>query len=128
MIVVAKVGTSSITGDTGEIDASAVGKFCAEVVRLRQAGHRVVMVTSGAIAAGLPALGMSAVRPRDAVTLQAASAVGQSRLMRVYDAALAEGGNVTMPLCKTFWSQKFGMLTDRFGVAWMVNVVAEPPK
>ena len=52
------------------------------------------MVTSGAIAAGLPALGLSAVRPRDAVTLQAASAVGQSRLMRVYDAALAEGGLV----------------------------------
>jgi glutamate 5-kinase len=50
------------------------------------------MVTSGAIAAGLPALGLSAVRPRDSVTLQAASAVGQSRLMRVYDEALARGG------------------------------------
>jgi glutamate 5-kinase len=94
MIVVAKVGTSSITSDSGEIEDSAVAGFCAEVVRLRQAGHRVVIVTSGAIAAGLPALGMSAQRPRDAVTLQAASAVGQSRLMRVYDAALAEGGLV----------------------------------
>ncbi len=50
------------------------------------------MVTSGAIAAGLPALGFDATRPRDAVTLQAVSAVGQSRLMRVYDVALAEGG------------------------------------
>jgi glutamate 5-kinase len=92
VIVVAKVGTSSITRDTGEIDEEAIGKFCAEVVTLRRAGHRVVMVTSGAIAAGLPALGLSAVRPRDAVTLQAASAVGQSRLMRVYDGALAKGG------------------------------------
>jgi glutamate 5-kinase len=92
MIVVAKVGTSSITSDTGEIDEEAIGKFCAEVVELRRSGHRVVMVTSGAIAAGLPTLGLSAVRPRDAVTLQAASAVGQSRLMRVYDAALAAGG------------------------------------
>ena len=38
-------------------------------------------------------------------------------------AALADGGQVQMPLAKTFWSPKFGMLTDRFGVAWMVNVV-----
>jgi glutamate 5-kinase len=92
MIVVAKVGTSSITDESGEISGSAVAKFCREVVSLRQGGHRVVMVTSGAIAAGLPALGFDAARPRDAVTLQAVSAVGQSRLMRVYDVALAEGG------------------------------------
>lgn len=38
-------------------------------------------------------------------------------------AALAEGGKVQMPLGKTFWSPKFGMLTDRFGVGWMINVV-----
>lgn len=39
-------------------------------------------------------------------------------------AALTDGGKVTMPLGQTFWSPKFGMLTDRFGVGWMVNVVA----
>ena len=38
-------------------------------------------------------------------------------------AALSEGGTVTMPLGKTFWSPRFGMLTDRFGIGWMVNVV-----
>ena len=38
-------------------------------------------------------------------------------------AALAEDGLVTMPLEKTFWTPKFGMLQDRFGVGWMVNVV-----
>ena len=38
-------------------------------------------------------------------------------------AALAEGGLVTMPLEKTFWAPKFGMLQDRFGVGWMVSVV-----
>jgi len=37
-------------------------------------------------------------------------------------AALSEGGQVTMPLTKTFWSPRFGMLTDRFGVGWMINV------
>ena len=37
-------------------------------------------------------------------------------------AALAEGGQVKMPLAKTFWSPRFGMLTDRFGIGWMVTV------
>lgn len=41
-------------------------------------------------------------------------------------AALADGGQVTMPLCKTFWSPRFGMVTDRFGVSWMVIVPGEP--
>lgn len=40
-------------------------------------------------------------------------------------AALAEGGKVTMPLGKTFWSPCFGMLTDRFGVNWMINVAGD---
>ena len=43
-------------------------------------------------------------------------------------AVLADGGNVTMPLSKTFWSQKFGMVTDRFGIEWMVNVAGEQSK
>lgn len=41
-------------------------------------------------------------------------------------AALADGGQVRMPLTRTFWSPRFGMLTDRFGLRWMVNVMAEP--
>ena len=36
-------------------------------------------------------------------------------------AALAEGGTVSMPIAETFWSPRFGMLTDRFGISWMVN-------
>lgn len=39
--------------------------------------------------------------------------------------ALAEGGKVQMPLGETFWSPRFGMLTDRFGVGWMVSVETE---
>lgn len=41
-------------------------------------------------------------------------------------AGLAEGGEVQMPLTKTFWSPCFGMVTDCFGVGWMVTVAAEP--
>ena len=37
--------------------------------------------------------------------------------------ALAQGGQITMPLAKTFWSPRFGMVTDRFGLGWMVSVV-----
>ncbi|WP_309387736.1 VOC family protein [Cerasicoccus frondis] len=42
-----------------------------------------------------------------------------------YFAALTEGGTITMPLGKTFWSPCFGMVTDKFGVSWMVNVFQE---
>lgn len=38
--------------------------------------------------------------------------------------ALAAGGKITMPLAKTFWSPRFGMLTDRFGIGWMVSVMS----
>lgn len=40
--------------------------------------------------------------------------------------ALADGGQITMPIGKTFWSERFGMVTDRFGVGWMVNVDSAP--
>ncbi len=86
-LVVVKIGTSSITTTEGVIDTAAVEKLCGEVHAARADGHRVVVVSSGAIAAGLPALGMA--RPRDIATLQAVAAVGQSRLMRVYDEVLA---------------------------------------
>ncbi|MGI9023706.1 MAG: glutamate 5-kinase [Acidimicrobiales bacterium] len=92
MIVVAKVGTSSITDENGEIVTAAIDKFCAEVAGLRSRGDEVIVVTSGAIAAGLPALGLTAVATSDTATLQAVSAVGQSRLMRVYDDLLAKRG------------------------------------
>jgi len=45
---------------------------------------------------------------------------------RIFD-GLAEGGNVRMPLQKTFWAERFGMLIDRFGIPWMVNCEAGKP-
>jgi glutamate 5-kinase len=93
MIVVVKIGTSSLTDEHGDIVVAAIAKLCAEVATAREAGHQVVIVTSGAIGAGLPALGLGGSRrPRDSVTLQAVSAVGQSRLMRVYDDELGRHG------------------------------------
>jgi len=92
MLVVAKIGTSSLTDGSGRIDEAMVAKVTGEVAVLRAAGHQVVVVTSGAIAAGLPALGL--VRPLDLPTLQAAAAVGQHRLMRTWDEHLAGHGLV----------------------------------
>jgi glutamate 5-kinase len=97
VIVVAKIGSSSVTDTGGQVDGAAVTKLCAEVAAVRAAGHQVVVVSSGAIAAGRPALGIrdvrrSGARATDLATLQAISAVGQSRLMRVYDDLLATHG------------------------------------
>jgi glutamate 5-kinase len=89
MLAVVKIGSSSITSDAGEIDEAALRKLCSELVAARRAGHEVLLVCSGAIAAGLPAVGLGR-RPTDIGTLQAIAAVGQPRLMERFGAILAE--------------------------------------
>jgi glutamate 5-kinase len=92
--VVVKIGSSSITDEHGTIAVEAIGKLCEEIAAAHALGHRVVLVTSGAIAAGLPAIGMTRTDAPDTATLQAVSAIGQSRLMRVYDDILEARGLV----------------------------------
>jgi PhnB protein len=48
-----------------------------------------------------------------------------AKLTEVFD-KLAQGGKVDMPLAKQFWGDTFGMLTDKFGVHWMVNITPQP--
>jgi len=55
------------------------------------------------------------------LSLDAANEAEADRLF----AALSDGGTVQMPLAKTFWSPKFGMVADRFGVGWMVSVAGQ---
>ena len=55
----------------------------------------------------------------------ALSVADDAEAKRVFT-ALGEGGSVQMPLAKTFWTSSFGMLTDKFGVPWMVNVDTPP--
>ena len=91
--VVVKVGTSSITNEEGAISRDSVAKICAEVAALKSSGNKVVIVTSGAIAAGLPFLGLAGKnRPRDSSTLQAISAIGQGSLIGTYREELANHG------------------------------------
>ena len=88
MRVVAKIGTSSITDHLGVIDNGIIDAMCDQLAALRAAGHEVILVSSGAVSAGVSALGLSA-RPTDMPTLQAISAAGQSRLMETYNRSLA---------------------------------------
>lgn len=88
MRIVAKIGSSSLTDDLGVIDRGIIADICRQIARLRSLGHEVVLVTSGAVSAGVSALGMSE-RPSDMRTLQALAAAGQSRLMEVYNSEFA---------------------------------------
>jgi len=94
MIVVAKIGTSSVTRADGTVDADAVHKLCGEVAALRREGHDLVIVSSGAVTAGVATIRPPGGRPSDSTTLQALAAIGQHRLMRVYDDALGAEGLV----------------------------------
>jgi glutamate 5-kinase len=83
--VVLKVGSSSVS-------ASTVDRLCTEIAAARAEGHTVVVVTSGAIAAGWTALDRGEKRPGDPAVLQAVSAVGQHRLMRMWQNGLDPHG------------------------------------
>jgi glutamate 5-kinase len=92
VIVVMKVGSSSITDDDGHIEEGAMAKLAGELAEGRAAGHQIVLVSSGAIASGLPVLGWVGSRPSDMATLQAVAAVGQSRLMQFWGSHLGSHG------------------------------------
>jgi glutamate 5-kinase len=83
--VVVKVGSSSVTPAT-------VDRLCSDIAVARTAGHTVVVVTSGAIAAGWALLGQGERRPADPAVLQAVSAVGQPQLMRTWQDGLDPHG------------------------------------
>lgn len=83
--LVVKVGSSSLTSESGGINPGAIEHVAELVAGAISAGYPTVLVTSGAVASGLPALGLTR-RPQDVAGLQVAAAVGQSRLMERYTA------------------------------------------
>jgi glutamate 5-kinase len=92
-IVVVKVGSSSLTTPGGGLDRTRLESVVGQVASLWEAGHPTALVTSGAIAAGLPALGLDR-RPADVPGLQVAAAVGQGHLLHAYSEAFARHGLV----------------------------------
>ena len=91
--VVVKVGSSSLTTEGVGVDTDALRQVVAQVAELWKQGHPAVLVSSGAVAAGLPVLGL-AERPRDMPGLQVAAAVGQGRLMELYASEFSAAGLV----------------------------------
>ena len=89
--MVVKVGSSSLTRPSGHLDAAKLEALVASVAANVLSGARVVLVSSGAIAAGFGPLGFSE-RPRDVATQQAAASVGQGLLMARYETAFARYG------------------------------------
>ncbi len=87
--VVVKIGTSSLTKVDGSIKREAIAKLCDEVAEARKEYSHIILVSSGAIGVGLPMLGYTSGRPEDSRILQAASAVGQPKLMAIYGEELA---------------------------------------
>jgi glutamate 5-kinase len=89
--LVVKLGTTSVTGSDGEPDRRRIRMITDQVAELRSKGVGCVIVSSGAIAAGMQGLGLSR-RPSDMPTLQAAASVGQRRLMDLYASLLGAKG------------------------------------
>jgi len=86
--IVVKVGSSSLTAPGGGLDEAQVSRLASEVSRVQRRGVSSVLVSSGAIAAGLAPLGLKR-RPTDIPTLQAAASVGQGTLVHAYQRAFA---------------------------------------
>lgn len=87
--IVVKLGTGVLTDSRKQIDPAQLEQIVAQVAALRQAGKEVVVVTSGAVGAGMGALGFDT-RPSDLAEKQACAAVGQSRLMSTYEKLFAK--------------------------------------
>jgi len=89
MRIVVKIGTSTLTHATGMLNIRRVTALCRTLSDLRNEGHEIILVSSGAIGMGVGKLGLKA-RPRDMPTKQAAAAVGQCELMYIYDKLFGE--------------------------------------
>src|SRR5512145_3324145 len=98
--VVVKVGTNVLADAAGRLDRARLQQLADQLHRIRQGGRRVVLVSSGAIGAGVGQLGLER-RPTDLRQLQACAAVGQSFLMRAYQEALAKYGTHTAQILLT---------------------------
>ena len=112
--IVAKFGTNLLTAGTNQLDRATMSSLVAQVVRLMDEGREVLVVTSGAIAAGRERLDVDKTR-RDIPFRQVLASVGQAHLMQLYDGLFAARGRVVAQtlLSKRDLSDRIGYLNAR---------------
>ena len=86
--VVVKVGTNVLTGADGRLNVARINKLVDDLVQIQSRGKKVILVSSGAVGAGMGILGLEK-RPAEPPKLQAIAAIGQGKLMQTYEEALA---------------------------------------
>ena len=89
MRIVVKIGTSTLAHSTGHLNIRRVEHLCKVLSDIKNSGHQLIMVSSGAIGMGVGKMGLRE-RPKDIPTKQAAAAVGQCELMYTYDKLFSE--------------------------------------
>lgn len=89
--IVVKVGTRVLSRPDGTLDRERIAQLAEEICRLLDMGRRVVLVSSGAVGAGMSLLGLTR-RPADLARLQAVAAIGQTSLIEAYDRTFRERG------------------------------------
>ena len=100
MRIVVKVGTSTLAYPTGRLNIQRMERLCKTLSDLKNAGHEIILVSSGAIAMGFGKLNLSE-RPKDMPGKQASAAVGQCELMYVYDKLFTEYNHIVGQLLIT---------------------------
>ena len=100
MRIVVKVGTSTLAHPPGRLNIQRMEKLCKDLSDLKNMGHEIILVSSGAIAMGFGKLNLSE-RPKDVPTKQASAAVGQCELMYIYDKLFTEYNHTVAQLLIT---------------------------
>ena len=100
MKVVIKIGTSTLAHATGRLNIKRIEQLCKIISDLKNAGHQMILVSSGAIGMGVGKLGLGE-RPKDTAGKQAAAAVGQCELMYTYDKLFAEHNHTVAQILLT---------------------------
>ncbi len=100
MKIVIKVGTSTLAHKNGSLNIKRTEELCKVISDLKNYGHEIILVTSGAIGMGVGKLGLKE-RPADMPTKQAAAAVGQCELMYTYDKLFSEYNHIVAQILLT---------------------------
>ncbi len=98
--IVVKLGTSLLTRENGVLDREIIKRIVEELVTIQRKGNEIILVSSGAISAGMGKLGFKR-RPKTIPDLQASAAVGQSRLMHCYEEEFKKRGALTAQVLLT---------------------------